>query len=291
MNNKKSYLYAAISIFFWASTATLTKLLLAELNTIQIMCVSSFFAATVLFIINAYNKKLPLIKQYKSPDYIRLFLLGLLGIFSYCLFLYGALSYLPAQVAFIINYLWPVMIVIFAALLLKEKLTLNKIIAIALSFFGIIIVVTEGSFQVFRLSNPLGLLLAFLAAISYGLFSVIVKKHNYDASISMMFYYASAFTLSALLTFFHYGLPPLKTFQFLGLVFNGVFNSALAFTCWALALQHGETHKVANLVFVTPFLSLVYIYLFLNEEISLYSIVGLIIIVIGILLQNKERKA
>ena len=131
---KKGYIFAGISIFFWASTATLTKIMLRDMDSIQILCVSTLFASLILFLINLFSKKLPLIKQYKPTDYIKFFLTGCLGIFLYNFLLYTALFYLPAQEGFIINYLWPIMVVIFATILLKEKLTIRKIIAILLSF-------------------------------------------------------------------------------------------------------------------------------------------------------------
>jgi len=286
----KSYIFAFISIFVWASTATVTKLLLEDLNSIQILCVSMFFASLTLLIANVFLKKLSIIKQYKIKDYITFFLTGVIGVFCYYLFLYLALFYLPAQEGFIINYLWPVMIIIFARILLKEKLTPKKLLAIILSFIGVAIVVTKGNFAEFDLSNPLGVILAVLAAVSYGLFSVIVKKYTYDKTISMMFYCISALVVSSLVMIVTSGVPTLNAIQILGLGWMGIFTTAIGFTAWAFALKYGHTHKIANLAFVTPFLSLVYIYLFLGEQINIYSVIGLIVIVLGILIQNIEER-
>ena len=290
INKNKSYIFAFISIFFWASTATLTKMLLNGLDSIQILCISTFFATIVLFLINMFSKKLHIIKQYKISDFGKLFIIGFIGIFLYNFLLYTALFYLPAQEGFIINYLWPIMIVIFATIILKEKLNAKKIIAILLSFLGIVIVVTKGNVFDINLSSPLGVILAVLAAVCYGVFSVIVKKYNYDKTVSMMFYYLISFIISFIaMNIFSY-IPNLNGMQILGLGWNGIFNSAIAFTTWALALKYGKTHKIANLAFITPFLSLVYINIFLGEEISIYSVVGLVIIVLGILIQNINIK-
>ncbi|MCL2518194.1 MAG: DMT family transporter [Oscillospiraceae bacterium] len=286
----KSYIFAGISIFFWASTATLTKIMLRDMDSIQILCISTFFASLILFLINLFSKKLPLIKQYKFADYIKFFLTGCLGIFLYNFLLYTALFYLPAQEGFIINYLWPIMVVIFATILLKEKLTIRKIIAILLSFLGIVIVVTKGNLFELNLSSPLGIAMAVSAAVSYGLFSVIIKKFSYDRTISMMFYYISAFIVSFIAMITVSGMPNLNLPQILGLGWNGIFSQAIAYMTWSLALQYGDTHKIANLAFITPFLSLVYIYIFLGEEISIFSLLGLVIIVSGILIQNYRKR-
>ena len=77
--------------------------------------------------------------------------------------------------------------------------------------------------------------------------------------------------------------------QLIGLIWIGIFTSATAFTCWAIALLKGETAKISNLAYITPFLSLIWIRLILKEEISIYAIIGLVFIVSGIIIQLKDR--
>lgn len=55
---------------------------------------------------------------------------------------------------------------------------------------------------------------------------------------------------------------------------------------WLLALKYGDTAKISNLIFITPFLSLVYIYFLLGEKILLSSVIGLVLIVLGIVIQS-----
>ena len=67
---KKQYLYAGISIILWSTTATVTKLLLGSINSIQILLISSFFAFLFLLIINIIKGNLKELKNYKIKDYI-----------------------------------------------------------------------------------------------------------------------------------------------------------------------------------------------------------------------------
>ena len=78
--------------------------------------------------------------------------------------------------------------------------------------------------------------------------------------------------------------------QMIGFAWNGIFTVAIANTFWVMALETGKTEKVSNLAYITPFLSLVWTHLFLNEAIKLNSLVGLIIIIFGILIQMKEKE-
>lgn len=284
---KKGYLYAFISIFFWASTTAVTKLLLKSLNSIEIMAISYVFAVITMLLITLFQKKLYIVKTLKLKDYLRFIFMGFVGIFLYTYLLYTALNYLPAQEALIINYLWPIMVVIFASLILKEKLNMKKIIAIVLSFIGIVIVVTKGNFSDINL-NPIGLLMALSGSIIYGLFSVLSKKYNYDNTISMLFYFLTALICSITATLLFYKIPSISVTELLGIAWTGIFTSAIAFTAWTLALKYGDTAKLSTIIFLTPFLSLVYIYFILGESISIYSVIGLMVIVIGIFIQNKK---
>ena len=287
---KKEYICAIISVLLWSTTATVSKLLLGSLDSMQILLLSSLFSFVFLLIINCINGSIKEIKKYKSKDYLIIFSLGLIGIFLYDLFFYLGINAMQASQAFIINYLWPIMTVLFACIILKEKFTLRKIIAIIISFIGVIIVSSNGNIFNIDKSSIMGTFYCMLAAILYGLFSVLNKKQNYNKYTSMMLFYLGSFIISLI-----YVLTSKKTFmpelnQLLGMLWIGIFTSAIAFTSWALALDRGDTAKISNIAYLTPFISLLWTGIILKEQISLYSVLGLIIIVLGIFIQMKGKK-
>lgn len=287
---KKEYIYAIISVLLWSTTATVTKILLGNLDSIQILLFGSLFAVIFLFLINCIKGNLNEIKNYKLKDYSKIFTIGILGTFLYNLFLYLGINTMQASQAFIINYLWPIMTVIFACIILKEKITIKKIIAIIISFIGVIIVSSNGNLLNIEKSSIIGTIYCILAAISYGLFSVLNKKQNYNKYISMMLYYLTSFFISLI-----YCVCAKKTFipemnQLLGLLWIGVFTSAIAFTSWAFALEKGDTAKVSNIAYITPVISLVWTSVLLKENLNIYSVLGLIIIILGIFIQMQNNK-
>lgn len=288
---KKEYICAIISVLLWSTTATISKLLLGSLDSMQILLVSSLFSFIFLLIINCINGSIKEIKKYKSKDYLIIFSLGLIGIFLYDLFFYLGINAMQASQAFIINYLWPIMTVLFACIILKEKFTLRKIIAIIISFIGVIIVSSNGNIFNIDKSSIMGTFYCMLAAILYGLFSVLNKKQNYNKYTSMMLFYLGSFIISLI-----YVLTSKKTFmpelnQLLGMLWIGIFTSAIAYTSWALALAKGDTARISNIAYLTPFISLIWTGIVLKEKISLYSVLGLVIIVLGIFIQMKNKKA
>ena len=286
---KTEYLCAAISILLWASISPVTKLLLAEIDTMQIVFIGSIFALIFVIIVSLIKNKRILPKEYKPKDYFCMSVTGLCGIFFYQLFFCLATYRLPAQEAFIINYLWPIMTVVFACLLLKEKLTFTKALGLALSFAGVIIVLTKFNLSSIAGLNFGGAAFALLAAISYGLFCVLGKKHHYDELYSMTVYLIVSIIVSGIWLVLKGNMPALQPIHLLGIAWLGIFTSAIPLILWEIALSKGNTAVISNLAFITPFLSLVYIYFILHEPISIYSLIGLVVIVCGVFVQMKKK--
>lgn len=287
---KKSYLLAGLSILFWSTIATVSKLLLNTLSTFQVLCISSLFAFLFLFAVNLVKGNLKKIKTFGWKDLLFMPLIGLPGVFLYNLCLYAGTARMLASQAFIVNYLWPIMSVIFACILLKEKMTVRKGIAIALSFLGVIIVTGGGLLSEFQMDTVIGAAFCASGAVCYGIFTALNQKYRYDKLFSMMLTYGATFLLTLLLCAFRGELFLPSPVVLLGLGWNGIFVMAVATTSWALALESGKTAKISNLAYITPFLSLIWTRIFLKEEISPFSFLGLAVIITGIFIQLKETK-
>ena len=286
---KKTYFFAAVAILFWSTSATVSKLLLGALDSMQVLCISALFSSLFWVVANTLNGNMKKLKAYTWVDCLKIGGIGLTGLFLYYLFLYTGTDMMLASQALVINYLWPIMSVVFACILLKEKMTTRKIIAIALSFLGVVIVVGRGIRQ-FQASTIWGAFCCIMAAVSYGIFTALNQKYSYDKRISMMIFSLVTFLLSGLYLVFTGNLPQLNLLQTVGMAYNGIFNLAIATTAWALALDSGKTAKISNLAYITPFLSLTWTAIFLKEPIGFSSVLGLVVIVIGIFVQLKDKE-
>lgn len=291
MKKNTSYIFVLFAAILWGSMAAVGKLLLANLDNLQVLLFTNLFAFLGLFVIVLLQRKKIIIQTYTKQDYFTFAWMGFLGVFLYPFFFFGALKLLPAQEAFIINYLWPIMVVFFAILILKEQVTTKKILGIIFSFFGIVILITKGDFSVLQFSSILGILSAIAGAITYGLFSVLGKRQNYDKFISMMFYYFFSLFYALIAVLIFSEIPSISVYQLLGLIWLGFFTSGLGVAFWFLALKYGDTTKISSIIFITPFLSLVYIYFLIGEKILISSFAGLVIIVAGILIQSIRKKS
>ena len=285
---RKPYLLAAVTILIWSTSATLSKLLLGALDSIQVLCVSALFSAVFWLITNTVTGNIRKLKTYTGKDYLVTLGIGLTGTFFYYLLSYTGTDLMPASQALIINYLWPIMSVVFACVLLKEKMTVRKVIAILISFLGVVVVLGKDLRQ-FQATALWGAGCCVLAAMFYGLFTALNQKFHYDKRLSMMLFSATTFLLTGLILVIIDSVPQLKGLQLVGLACNGTFNLAIATTTWAMALESGKTAKISNLAYITPFLSLIWTAVFLKEEITLFSLAGLVVIILGVFVQLKDK--
>ena len=242
---KKEYLFAGISILSWASTAAVGTLMMDSLSQFALVFYTSLTAAVFLLILVAVTGRLPLLRTLHLKDFIRMSALGILGMFLMSLFFYNGLARLEAQQAYIINYLWPILIVIFSWLILRKPITAQTCLALLLSFFGVIIVATEGNLANLGGVDFGGVVSCLLGACCYALFAVFNTQVKSTTETSQV-----------------------------GTRID-----------WALAMDLGNTAKLSNLAYLTPFLSLVYIFFLLHEPILLSSYLGLVFILAGVLLQ------
>ncbi len=283
---KKSYIFAIITVVIWATMAAVVKLILFDIPNLQALSISSYFAFAFLLVLNMKTGKIKLMRSYHWKDYGIIAGLGFMGLFVYsALYFYGLIQ-LSSQVACIVNYLWPIMLMIFSCIILKEKMTVMKGIAMACSFVGIVII-SAGSFGTGQGNVAAGIISCVIAAVCYGLYSVLNKKADYDQNICQMIIWLVVAVCSMVLGLFTEEWVPIAGAQWLGILWLGIAIDAVAYLLWALALKHAEnTAKIANLAFLVPFLSLVVSAVFLKEKIQAKALIALIFIVGGIIIQN-----
>jgi drug/metabolite transporter (DMT)-like permease len=169
-------------------------------------------------------------------------------------------------------------------------MTVRKALAVAMSFLGVVIVTSNGQLSGLAGGNLLGAGFCVLAALSYGLFVVLNKRLPYASSVSMMLYYIVSTLVAVTCVLVSGDLPELKGMQSLGLLWIGLGDYAIAYVSWALAMKAGQTAKIANLAYITPFLSLLVAHFVLGDPLTVWSIGGLAVIVAGIFLQLKDAK-
>ncbi len=213
--------------------------------------------------------------------------LGFLNPFLYYLILFKAYSILPAQEAISLNYTWGIIVVLLSIIFLKQKIHFINIFFLIISFVGVVIIATGGNFTDLHFKNPEGVIYALSSALIWGLFWILNMKDRRDDLIKLFLNFFFGFIFVLIYTAFFTSFKIQFSASFIAAVYVGIFEMGITFVFWLKALQLSKTTAlVSNLAYLSPFLSLFFVSIILKEEIQFSTIVGLIFIVIGIILQN-----
>ncbi len=284
---KQAYIYAIIAVLFWSTVASAFKVSLRYVDVFQLLFFSSLSSVIILFIILFIQNKLKLLRTYEAKDFLRSALLGFLNPFLYYIVLFNAYSLLRAQEALTLNYTWPIMLALLSIPILKQKIGFKSILAIFISFLGAFIIATKGNIISFKFTNILGVLLALGSTVIWSLFWIynIKDKRDYVAKLFLNFVFGFIFILIATPLFSKISIPDMR--GLLGAGYVGLFEMGITFIFWLKALQLSRTTaKVANLIYLSPFISLIIINRIVGENILVSTVIGLILIVTGIIVQQ-----
>ena len=286
-NQNKAYLFAGIAIFFWSTVATAFKLALEHLEPIQLVFYSTLFSVIVLFFITLIQGKLGLIKSFSKSALIHCAFLGLLNPCLYYIILFKGYDILPAQEAMVINFSWPVMIVILSIPILKQKIDIKSFLSIVVCYVGVVVIASKGSLFSMQFESPLGVGYILMTTVIWSLFWLFNTKNSNDSVVSLFLIFL--FSLPYILIIAYYSdsfvIPSLK--GVIGSAYIGLFEMGVSVVLWQLALKTSTTvSRVASLVFITPFLSLLILHFVLKEDILVSTIFGVILICLGLILQK-----
>lgn len=194
------------------------------------------------------------IKALRQPWPV--WLLGVGGLFGYHLFYFTALRNAPPVEAGLINYLWPLLIVVFSALLPGEKLKPHHVGGTLLALAGAALIVTGGKGLAFRAEYAFGYGAALLGALAWSSYSVLSRRFaavSSDAITGFCLVTAILALLCHLLV--EQTVWPSTLWQWAAIVGLGLGPVGLAFYVWDIGVKHGDIQVVGALSYAAPLLS------------------------------------
>lgn len=284
-NQTKAYIYGGITVLLWSTVASAFKLGLKNYSVEQLLLFSSLSSLVSIFIILAFQGKIQLLVRQGKKALLRSAFLGFINPFAYYLILFKAYELLPAQEAQPLNFTWPLVLTILSVFILKQKIRIMSIAGILISFAGVIIISTRGDIFSLNFKNPFGAFLAVSSSIFWAVFWIFNIKDERDPIVKLFlnFLFGSLFlfVLNLVRGFQGVGNPYMLIYP----IYIGLIEMGITFYFWLKALSlSSKSSSIANLIYVTPFASLIVISFVLNEKILISSVAGLIFIISGILL-------
>lgn len=182
--------------------------------------------------------------------------LGLFGLFGYHCLYFLALGIAPVVEASLVNYLWPLLIVVFAGFLPGAHLSLWPLLGAAIGLMGAVILLTDGFSHAIGAGSPLGYGAAFAAAIVWAGYSVLSRRFGAVPTQSIGgFCLVTALLALACHLGFESWVPPRQLMGWLALLAMGIGPTGLAFFAWDYGVKRGNITVLGGMSYATPLLS------------------------------------
>ena len=292
MNNSiRSYLLTLLVILFWATSATAFKIALARVSPYTLLFYSSLLSTFIYIIALIFQRKIHLLKECTKKDILQAALLGFLNPFGYYVVLFKAYDLLPGQIAMSLNYGWPVMLSVLSIPILKHSISLRQIISVLISFIGVVIIATRGELISLSGLSAFGVILALASTIIWAVFWLLNTKAGQDAIVKLFLGFCFGVLYTLLFSPFlgEISLPAGKAF--FAVTYISIFEMGVTFIIWLMALKLAtNTAKISNMIFITPFLSLLILNGVLDEPLYMSTFTGLVLIIAGIIFQGVKKR-
>jgi len=281
---RRAYIPAAGAIALWSTVAVAFKLVLRELTPLNLVSIAVFFSwlslGTVLLIRQGF--KFQFTASRRSVVYSAA--LGLLNPLAYYWILFAAYNKLPAQTAQPLNYTWPLFLALLAAPISGKKPTGRDLLGLIISLVGVVLIAHRPGDSLDKL-NSAGIALALGSGIIWAFSWLAGTRILIEGTLRLFISFSTALIVLAVLWIVGGRVVPSSPVGWISVIWVGLFEMGITFLLWNTALERTRRPaRIGNLVYLGPFISLLWISLILGETIRPATIAGLAVIISGILI-------
>ncbi|KAB8125535.1 EamA family transporter [Gracilibacillus oryzae] len=283
-------LFLILASSIWGGMYVVVKIVVAVIPPLELVWMRYLIALVALVIIGLVTRQNWRIKRRHFGIIIAIAIIGY--VISIVTQEIGTILS-TAQMGAIITSTTPAFMVLFASLILKERLTLKKVISVSLATIGVITIV---GIDDINMSSMLGGVSLIIAALTWALMSVLVKRLPSDYSQIVVTSYATLIAFVVLTPFVITKLPKIDINDLTnptiwgGLIYLGVISTSIAFLLWNRGLQMLNASSGGVFFFFQPVVGTLLGWLILGETISITFWIGSVLILIGVLIVIKDRQ-
>lgn len=284
MSPRTATLIGLAAILMWSLLAVLT---------VATGKIPAFQLAAMTFAIGALVGSLTWIGRAEAFGALRqqplVWIVGIGGLFGYHALYFLALRFAPPAEAGLLNYLWPLLIVLFSSLLPGERLLPHHIIGALLGLAGTVLLFAGSSGGGFAPGQVPGLIAAFVAAFVWAAYSVMSRKFKAVPTDAVAGFCLATALLAALVhRLVEITIWPDTTAQWLAIAALGVGPVGAAFYAWDIGMKRGDIRVLGAASYATPLLSTAFLILAGFAKASASIAIAAILIAGGGLIAAKD---
>jgi drug/metabolite transporter (DMT)-like permease len=243
----------------------------------------AFFCTLIKWLVRGQS----IVAQFNWPRPV--WALGIFGLFGYHALYFLALKSAPPATANLINYLWPLCIVLFAVPLAGERLRWWHLAGVALGLAGTAIVLLSGGGVELSRDYVVGYLAAFGCAIIWALYSVLSRRCGQVPTDAVGAFCAAASLLALVCHLaFEQTVWPASGSEWLAVGALGIGPAGGAFFLWDVGVKRGDIRALGALSYAAPVLSTVLLVIFGRAEASLGLLLACLLVAAGAVLAARE---
>lgn len=290
MKKKQAHLALLISGLFFGINYWIAKALMPDyFNPLQIVFLRSFVTVILFWIVKQF---LPYEKLARG-DLFKLAICGLTGISINQLFFFKGLSFTTPVNAAIIHTTSPILVMLFASFMIKERITWIKALGVVLGGFGAFLLVSSGKRIDFSIDTTLGNAFIFLNIISYSFYLVfakpLMKKYKPVTVMSWVFLFGFLFVIP----FSASSVPEIRwemipTEIWLSLAYVIIVTTFITYLLTIFGLQHLSATTTGYYIYIQPVVASLIAIASAKESLELYKIIAAMLIFSGIFLVIKD---
>jgi len=214
---------------------------------------------------------------------------GVGGLFGFHFFYFTSLKSAPPVEANLINYTWPLLIVLFSGLLPGERLRAHHIVGTCLGLVGAALIVTKGRSLAIAPEHLLGYGAAVLSALIWSSYSVISRRlADVPTATVAGFCLATAILSGACHFMLEPAIWPQSTTQWLAIAGLGALPLGLAFFVWDYGIKHGDIQILGAASYLSPLLSTLFLILAGFGQFEWAIGAAALLITVGALIASKD---
>lgn len=286
-SDTQAMLHGLAAVGLWSTVATAFKVALAHMSPLALLWLASLVSWILMGLLVARQGRL---KEALTTGWRTAAWAGLMNPVAYYLILFGAYERLPGQEAMALNYTWALVMALLAVPILGQRLTRIDILAGLVAYSGVWVIATRGAITQVAFADPLGVGLALASTVIWALYWLFNARDPRPPLVAQWQNFSVGLPILGLLLFAGSGLQGLGWHGLAAGVYVGLFEMGIAFVLWQLAVQRvSRAAKVSNLIFLSPPVSLLLLNLVVGEPIRSSTLVGLVLILTGLALQQWQK--
>ena len=287
-----SLVYGLVAVLLWSTMATAFKWSLNYTTPLQLIALASVVSWLFFLVALGITGELKILKSTSSGEITRSLLFGLLNPGIYYLVLFEAYDRLPAQDAMAINYTWGLTLPLISALFTRQWPSGRALALALLSYLGILVIATDGRLMALEFEHPMGVGLALLSTVLWGLAWSLNSLQKLEAIPALFMNFTAAIPVLWIVMWLDGSMASLTWQSLAAGVYVGLFEMGIAFLLWLNALRMTQnTLQLSSLIFLAPVISLLLITTVLGEAISVATLIGLGLILVGLAAQQLRSDA